>query len=77
MGNRVREKILKNMLDVEGTFELLRGVPIPCWLLASVVLLSTHVGPVGAVHEFTAHRMQHFDLHGNQYGTYVLCAISF
>ena len=56
------------MLDLEGTFELLRGVPIPCWLLASVVLLSTHVGPVGAVHEFTAHRMQHFDLHGTQYG---------
>ena len=56
------------MLDLEGTFELLRGVPIPCCLLASVVLLSTHVGPVGAVHEFTAHRMQHFDLHGTQYG---------
>ena len=56
------------MLDLEGTFELLRGVPIPCWLLASVVLLSTHVGPVGAAHEFTAHRMQHFDLHGIQYG---------
>ena len=57
------------LLDFEGTFELLRGVPIPFWLVASVVLLSTHVSPpVGAVHEFTAHRMQHFDLHGVSYG---------
>lgn len=58
------------MIDFEGTFELLRGVPVPLWLVASVVLLSAHVGPVpvGAVHEFTAHRMQHFDLHGTHYG---------
>lgn len=56
------------MLDFEGTMELLRGIPIPCWLVASVVLLSTHVGPVGSVHEFTAYRMQQFDLHGAHYG---------
>lgn len=66
------------MLDfMDGTLELLRGVPILCWLLASVVLLSTHVGPVGAVHEFTAHRMQHFDLHGSRYGQFSVCVCVF
>lgn len=62
------------MLGVEETLEILRGVPVPwpCWLFASVVFLSFGLGPVpvAAVHEFTAHRMQHFDLHGVHYGEF-------
>ena len=54
----------------EQAMEILKSVPIPCWILASIVLLSAGLGPVpvAAVHEFTAHRMQHFDLYGVQYG---------
>ncbi len=55
-------------VDVEGAWELLRGVPVPCCMFLSVILLSAGVGPVGAVHEFTGYRMQHFDLHGIHYG---------
>lgn len=59
------------MLGVEEALEILRGVPAPCWLIASILFLSFGLGPgpVSAVHEFTAHRMQHFDLHGVRYGT--------
>lgn len=59
------------MFGVEETVDLLRGVPIPCWLVSSIVILSVCIGPVPvtAVHEFTAHRMQHFDLHGVRYGS--------
>ena len=57
------------LLELEGSLEILiRGMSIPCWFFASVILLSTHFGPVVAVHDFTAHRMQHFDLHGVHYG---------
>ena len=55
------------MLNIEDTLELLRGVPVLC-CFASIVLLSSHVSPAGAVHGFTAYRMQHFDLHGTHYG---------
>lgn len=60
------------MFGVEEALEILRSVPIPFWLVASVVFLSVGIGPdhVAAVHEFTAHRMQHFDLHGVRYGMY-------
>jgi len=59
------------MFGVEDSFvELLRSLPIPCWLLCSIILLSAGLGPVPAtaVHEFTAHRMQHFDMYGVRYG---------
>ncbi len=58
------------MFGIEETLEILPSVPIPYWLLASVVFLSFGLSPVpvAAVHEFTAHRMQHFDLHGVHYG---------
>ena len=58
------------MLGVEETLEILRGVPASCWLLLPLVLLNFGLGPVpaSALHEFTAHRMQHFDLHGVRYG---------
>lgn len=56
------------VLNCEDAFEVLRGVPIFCWVLVSVVLLSADVRPAGAVHEFKAYRMQHFDLHGIHYG---------
>ena len=56
------------VLNCEDAFEVLRGVPIFCWVLVSVVLLSADVRPTGAVHEFKAYRMQHFDLHGMHYG---------
>ncbi len=60
------------MFNTEEALEILRGVPIPCWLFASIVFLSVGIGPapVTAVHEFSAHRMQHFDLHGIRYGMY-------
>ena len=56
------------VLNCEDAFEVLRGIPIFCWVLVSVVLLSADVRPAGAVHEFKAYRMQHFDLHGIHYG---------
>ena len=60
---------LKEMvLNCEDAIEVLRGVPIFCWVLVSVVVLSADVRPTGAVHEFKAYRMQHFDLHGVHYG---------
>ena len=54
--------------DVVG---LLHTVPASLWLIVSVILLSASVGParVSAVHDFAAHRLQHFDLHGVGYGT--------
>ncbi len=55
-------------MDMEGSWELLRSVPVPLCVLFSVIFLSAGVGPVGAVHEFTGYRMQHFDLHGVHYG---------
>ncbi len=55
------------MIDVEGAWDLLKGVPVTLWMLSSVMLLSA-LSPACAVHEFTAHRMQQFDLYGNQYG---------
>jgi len=60
------------MLNFEDTLELLRGVPILCCFV-SIVLLSAHVSPGGAVHGFTAYRMQHFDLHGIHHG--MNCAV--
>lgn len=54
------------LLDLEEL--LLRGMCVPCWFFTSLVLLSAHLAPVMAVHDFTAHRMQHFDLHGVHYG---------
>ncbi len=59
------------MIGAEESFlELLRSLPIPCWLLGSIIILSAGLGPVPAtaVHEFTAHRMQHFDMYGVRYG---------
>ena len=64
------------MIDVEGAWDLLKGVPVTLWMLSSVMLLSA-LSPACAVHEFTAHRMQQFDLYGNQYGeSYVLKGLS-
>ncbi|XP_064391028.1 BOS complex subunit ncln-like isoform X2 [Halichondria panicea] len=56
------------VVDVEGAWDLLKGVPVTLWMLSSVMLLSA-LSPACAVHEFTAHRMQQFDLYGNQYGS--------
>lgn len=55
---------------VEETLEILRGVPISCWLFLPLAFLNLGLGPApaAALHEFTAHRMQHFDLHGVRYG---------
>lgn len=59
------------VIDAEGTWDLVKGVPVTLWMLFSVILLSA-VSPTGAVHEFSAHRMQQFDLYGTQYGTLLL-----
>lgn len=61
------------MVGIEEALEILRGVPVPCWLFLPAVFLSFGLGPVpvAALHEFTAHRMQHFDLHGVRYGKLV------
>ncbi len=58
------------MLGVEEAVEILRGIPSSCWLLVPVVFLSFSLGPdpAAALHEFTAHRMQQFDLQGVRYG---------
>ena len=56
------------VVDLEATLDILKSVPVTLWMLSSVILLSTQLGPVNAVHEFTAHRMQQFDLYGIQYG---------
>ena len=60
------------MLGVEEILEILRSVPVPCCLFMSIVFLSVGIAPVPvtAVHEFTVHRMQHFDLHGVRYGNF-------
>ena len=62
------------MFGLDEAVELLGSLPVPTWLLASVVLLSVGFGPVPAtaVHEFTAHRMQHFDLCGVHYGMFTI-----
>ena len=59
---------IRMLFDLEDLWELLRGVPVPFWIVFSVIFLGAGVGPVGAVHDFTAYRMQHFDLHGLHYG---------
>ena len=59
-------------IDLEGALDLIKGVPVTLWMLSSVILLSAQISPVCAVHEFTAHRMQQFDLHGTQYGVFNL-----
>lgn len=58
------------MFGGEETLEILKSVPVPFWLFTSFALFSFCLSPepVAAVHEFTAHRMQHFDLHGVHYG---------
>ena len=55
-------------MGFEEFCELWKSVPIPCWLFASAILLSVHVSPASGVHEFSVYRMQHYDLHGVQYG---------
>ncbi len=55
------------VVDFEGAWDLLKGVPVTLWMLSSVMLLST-LSPACAMHELTAHRMQQFDLYGTQYG---------
>jgi hypothetical protein len=60
-----------NMWHVsEDVVNLLQEAPATLWLIVSVILLSASVGPakVGAVHDFTAYRLQHLDLHGVSYG---------
>lgn len=63
------------MMGIEEAMEIIRGVPIPYWLFLPAVFLSFGLGPVpvAALHEFTAHRMQHFDLHGVRYGKWRIC----
>ncbi len=58
---------LNRMMDIEGAWDLLKGVPVTLWMLSSVIILGA-LSPASAVHEFTAHRMQQFDLYGTQYG---------
>jgi len=63
--------------DVDGMImHLLKGIPATVWILSSILLMSAQLGPVQSVHEFTAYRMQQFDLYGSQYGIHLLCYIA-
>ena len=53
----------------DENMEVLRTVPVSCWLFVTIICLSTHLGGVYGVHDFNVYRMQHFDLHGSQFGT--------
>ena len=52
----------------EDSFELLRSVPIPCWVFLTLFCVGTQLGEVCGVHDFKVYRMQHFDLHGLHLG---------
>lgn len=55
-------------VDADGALDLFRGLPVTLCVVSTVILLGVQIGPASAVHQFTAYRMQQFDLQGTQYG---------
>ncbi|XP_071485217.1 BOS complex subunit NCLN-like [Diadema antillarum] len=52
--------------EAEEVVEVVRGhFPWTCLLLVPILIA---ISPVNGAHDFTAYRMQQFDLHGSQYG---------
>ena len=52
--------------EAEEVVEVMKGhFPWTCLLLVPILIA---ISPVNGAHDFTAYRMQQFDLHGSQYG---------
>ena len=52
----------------DEVLELFKGSESLCLIIVSISLIIISPTPIGAVHEFTVFRMQHYDLQGTPYG---------
>lgn len=61
------------MLDVD-LLELFKTFPV-CMTVLVVIPVAFLTSPATGAHEFKAFRMQHFDLHGVQYGKWIFAPV--
>lgn len=58
-------------LDADQFAEIIKSIfPIYLILALPIFIILSPINPVEASHEFSAYRMQHFDLHGTARGTF-------